>query len=101
MALTGATRSHPSLRLGASPRASKALYKCAKALAAGRGRSFITPDDVQALAPSVLCHRLVLTAEARMSGQTPESVLDEVLAALPVPPGRDELFRPAGQDGAR
>ena len=97
VALTGATRSHPSLRLGASPRASKALFKCAKALAAGRGRAFVTPDDVQELALPVLSHRLVLTAEARMSGQSPESVLTGILESLPVPPARDKLFRDAGE----
>lgn len=97
VALTGATRSHPSLRLGTSPRASKALFKCAKALAAGRGRAFITPDDIQELALPVLSHRLVLTAEARMSGQSPESVLTSILESLPVPPARDKLFRDAGE----
>lgn len=91
-ALTRATRSHPGLRLGASPRASKALYQCARTLAAGEGRDFATPDDIQTLAVPVLAHRLVLTAEARMSGVTPEQVLEELIRAIPIPPGRDKLF---------
>lgn len=65
VSLTSATRNHPALQLGASPAASRALFKCAKALAAGYGRAFVTPDDIRELAVPVLAHRLTLSAEAR------------------------------------
>lgn len=92
VAITEATRSHPDLRLGASPRATRALYRVSKAYAAVQGRDFVTPDDVQALAKPVLCHRLVLRAEAVMAGSRTESVLEEILENLPVPPQKEALF---------
>ena len=93
VALVSATRGHPLLRLGASPRASRALFKASKALAAMDGRDFVTPDDVGTLAHPVLTHRLVLSGEGRMAGQTPDGVLDEILAALPVPPSGGAVLR--------
>lgn len=102
VSLTSATRNHPALQLGASPRASRALFKCAKALAAGYGRAFVTPDDIRELAVPVLAHRLTLSAEARMSGLDTAAVLSEILDALPVPPARDQLFAaPAGGNAGR
>ena len=92
VALADRTRRSPDLRLGASPRASRALYRAAKALAAVSGRDFVTPDDVKELAEPVLCHRLVLSADAAMAGRTAREVLSEVLASLPVPPAREALF---------
>lgn len=80
-----ATRSHEALTLGASPRALLALYRGAQALAALRGRAFVTPDDVKALVLPVLAHRLLLTGQARLRGRTTEAVLQEVLERVPIP----------------
>jgi len=80
-----ATRSHPAVQLGASPRGSLGIQRSAQALAAFEGRSFIIPDDVKMLARPVLGHRVVLRPEARARGATPEQVLDEVFRAVPVP----------------
>src|SRR3546814_18719382 len=66
--LVTGTRNNPFLFLGASPRASVALLNASKALAAIRGRDFITPEDIQELAVPVLCHRVQLTAEGEMEG---------------------------------
>ncbi len=83
--LTGATRTHPMVKMGASPRGSRSLYRAAKAWAALEGRGFVTPDDVQQLAHPVLEHRLLLSNEARLSGLTAEKLLDRVLESTPVP----------------
>jgi MoxR-like ATPase len=80
-----ATRTSPSTALGVSPRGATALLATAKAWAWLSGRSFVTPDDVKALAHPTLRHRLQLRAEAELEGVTPEAVLDGVLAAVPVP----------------
>jgi MoxR-like ATPase len=80
-----ATRGHASLDLGASPRATLALHRACQALAAQRGRDYVTPDDVKQLAPYVLGHRLILTAQARLRGQTAEAVVQDVLRTVPVP----------------
>ena len=95
VALCEATRRHPDLRLGASPRASRALYRIGKAYAALDGRDYVTPDDIRALAQSVICHRLMLAPGALMSGKTTEAVLEEILAAVPVPPQGEELLAKA------
>jgi MoxR-like ATPase len=83
--LAGATRSVAGVQLGASPRASIALMKGAQALAFFDGLDFVTPDQVQELAVSVLAHRLVMEPQARFSGQTPRGVVEEVLKKLKVP----------------
>ena len=83
--LVGQTRAHKSLYLGASPRASLALLNGAKALAALRGRDFVTPEDVQFLAPSVLRHRIMLTPEREMEGTTPDDVVKQIMQAIEVP----------------
>jgi MoxR-like ATPase len=80
-----ATRRHPDLDLGASPRASMGLYRCSQALAALRGRNYVTPDEVKALAPLALSHRVILKAQARLREHTTESVINEILAQIPVP----------------
>jgi MoxR-like ATPase len=85
VAISAATRSSPELRLGASPRATLHLVRAAKAMAAMEGRDFVLPDDVRALAPTVLSHRLLPTVEATMAGQRPEDVLEVVLRRVPVP----------------
>jgi len=80
-----ATRRHPDLDLGASPRASMGLYRCSQALAALRGRNYVTPDEIKTLAPLALSHRVMLKAQARLREHTTESVIHEVLAQVPVP----------------
>ncbi|WP_245897402.1 AAA family ATPase [Hymenobacter nivis] len=83
--LVGQTRAHKALYLGASPRASLALLNGAKALAALRGRDFVTPEDVQFLAPSVLRHRILLTPEREMEGGTPDEVVQQIVQSVEVP----------------
>jgi len=83
--LVQATRTNPSLELGASPRAALALYKTSQALAAIRGRSYVIPDDIKGLVSYVLAHRLILSPQARLRGRTAEGVLSEVLTMVPVP----------------
>ena len=80
-----ATRSAPSLSLGASPRAATALLASAKAWAWLSGRDFLTPDDVKALARPTLRHRISLRPEAELEGVTADGVLDSVLATVTVP----------------
>jgi MoxR-like ATPase len=79
------TRVHPFVHYGASPRASVALLLCSKALAAIRGREFVTPDDVRDIALPVLRHRLTLRAEAELDGVTPDAVITDILGAAEVP----------------
>ncbi|TJY43494.1 MoxR family ATPase [Cohnella pontilimi] len=83
------TRSHASILLGASPRAGVALASAAKAYAFLQHRPFVLPDDVKAMAPLVLGHRLHVRSEARMQGATAASVLQDVLRQLPVPVGME------------
>ncbi len=83
--LVRATRQHPDVELGASPRGSLALYQTAQARAALRGRAFVLPDDVKAMAEAVLNHRLMLTAEARLRGRTPATIIAQILAQTPAP----------------
>jgi MoxR-like ATPase len=80
-----ATRQSPSLSLGVSPRGATALLSTARAWAWLSGRGYVTPDDIKALAHPTLRHRVQLRAEAELEGVTAESVLDTVLAAVPVP----------------
>jgi MoxR-like ATPase len=83
--LVRASRLHASIELGASPRATLALYHAAQALAAIKGRGYVLPDDVKRLAPAVLTHRLITSAQSRLRGRGPADVLTEVLATVPVP----------------
>lgn len=83
--ITHNTRNHAKLYLGASPRASLAMAKASKAMAAIRGRDFITPDDVQSVANHVLNHRIILTPEAEMEGLTTYSVIEEIIHQIEVP----------------
>lgn len=85
VSIVAVTRSHPALYLGASPRASVALLNSSKALAALRGRDFITPDDVQELAYPVLRHRIMLTPEREMEGATPDDIIKLILEKTEVP----------------
>jgi MoxR-like ATPase len=83
--VTRATRDHPALALGASPRASAALYRAAQARAALSDRSFVTPDDIKLEAKVCLGHRLMLEPGSEMEGITPADVVDELLDSVPVP----------------
>lgn len=80
-----ATRNHPDLALGASPRASLALYRAGQAMAATSGRGYVTPDDVKYLAWYVLPHRLIVSAESRLRGQQQGSIVEQVLESVPAP----------------
>ena len=80
-----ATRSNTSLSLGASPRGSLGLMRASQALAALRGREYVLPDDIKALAVPVLSHRLILKEEERLRGETPEHFLEEIIKQIPVP----------------
>ena len=89
IALADATRTHPQLVMGASPRATRNLYRAAKVWAAMDGRDFVTPDDVKALAHPVLEHRLVLESSARFTGVTAEAVLDDILSRVNAAPSAE------------
>jgi MoxR-like ATPase len=80
-----ATREHAAVSLGVSPRGTMALYRTAQARAAIRGRDYVIPDDVKALAPSVLTHRIIINPQTRLRGRTPEEVVMEVVGQVPVP----------------
>jgi MoxR-like ATPase len=80
-----ATRSHEDILLGASPRATMALYRTCQARAAIQGRAFVLPDDIKQLAPPVLTHRLVVNPQTRLRGRLSEDVVREVVNAVPVP----------------
>lgn len=83
--LAAATREDPALRLGASPRAAIQLLRAAKGLAAVAGRDHVLPDDVQQLAEPVLAHRLILSAESRLSGRSGQDVVADLVARTRVP----------------
>ncbi|MEQ8660671.1 MAG: MoxR family ATPase, partial [Gammaproteobacteria bacterium] len=83
--LVAATRTHAEVELGASPRASLALLKCAQALALADGLDFVTPDLVQELAVPVLAHRLALRSEARFGGASAAGVVAQLLERVAVP----------------
>ena len=82
--LVQATRQHPDLMLGASPRGSLALYKTGQALAALRGRAYVLPDDIKLLAPLALAHRCIVRPESALRGRTADLVVQEILAATPL-----------------
>ncbi|NNE72327.1 MAG: MoxR family ATPase [Acidimicrobiales bacterium] len=85
--LATATRRHPMLALGMSPRATLALQRVSQALAAASGRDYVTADDVKALSSYVITHRLVVSADAQLQGVAAKSVLSEILTRVPVPAG--------------
>ncbi len=82
--LVAATRSHPDLVLGGSPRASLALYKTSQALAALRGRDYVLPDDVKTLIPVTLSHRIIVKPEAELRGRSAPQVLEELMKSVPL-----------------
>jgi MoxR-like ATPase len=79
------TRSHDDIGLGASPRASIALFRTSQAMAALRGRNYVLPDDVKKVAGPVLVHRIILRPESRLRKVTPSAVIDEIIAEIAVP----------------
>jgi MoxR-like ATPase len=83
--LARATRSQKVIELGASPRAALALEHASQALAAINGRSFVRPDEIKRLAPAVLAHRLILSAQARLRGRAAEQAITELLESVPTP----------------
>jgi MoxR-like ATPase len=85
VAIAQATRSHDGLSLGVSPRAALSLYKTSQARAAMDGRDFVTPDDVKAMAETVLAHRMILTSNSRLRGRSTEQIVSDVVDSVPVP----------------
>jgi len=83
--VTRATREHPAVELGVSPRGTLALYRTSQALAALRGREYVIPDDIKYLSPSVLTHRIIIQPQTRLRGRTAEQVIAEIVDAVPVP----------------
>jgi MoxR-like ATPase len=79
LAIVQATRSHRDVALGASPRGSLALYKTSQALAALRGRDYVIPDDIKALVPLTLAHRLIVKPDSQLRGRTAGGILAEIL----------------------
>jgi MoxR-like ATPase len=79
------TRKHPEVSLGASPRGSLVLYRTAQARASVAGRDYVIPDDIKALAPACLAHRMIVSPSARIKDVTAESVLADILGSVPVP----------------
>ncbi|MDE0803130.1 MAG: MoxR family ATPase [Acidimicrobiales bacterium] len=83
--LAEATRAHPQLELGMSPRATLSMLRVSRVWAAMSGRDYVTPDDVKRLATPVLAHRLLVTPEADLQGISSSAILDDVLDSVPVP----------------
>ncbi|HEX2912308.1 MAG TPA: MoxR family ATPase [Chloroflexia bacterium] len=83
--LMNATRRHADLALGASPRSTLSLTRCAQARAALQGRDYVLPDDIKALAIPVTAHRLIVKSESILRGRTAEAVVAELLQTVPVP----------------
>jgi len=80
-----ATREHAEIELGASPRATLALYQTSQAWAAIQGRDFVLPDDVKFMAPHVLTHRLMISPKAQLRGRRPEEMVADIVDSVPVP----------------
>jgi MoxR-like ATPase len=93
LALVRATRAHPAVQLGVSPRGTLALYRACEAYAAMQGRDYVQPDDVKHLAPSVLAHRLLTTTRTRIRGKRNVELMTEIIQATAVPV---ELIAPPG-----
>ncbi len=83
--LSGATRNHEDVALGASPRASLGMFRIARAYALVQNRDYVIPDDVQALAYAVIGHRIILSPAARMRRMQPREVIDRLLESVPIP----------------
>jgi MoxR-like ATPase len=79
------TRHNKEIQLGASPRATLALYQSAQAWAAIDGRDFVLPDDIKYLAPAVLCHRMIISSQAQLRGRSAAEMVNDIVSAVPVP----------------
>lgn len=90
VSFVSATRSHPAVLLGASPRASLALMRCAQAMALINGRTYVIPEDVNTLIPYVLCHRIHLTQESKIKGITSADVIKDVKNGIMYPFGKEQ-----------
>jgi MoxR-like ATPase len=86
--LVNQTRTHPEVYLGASPRGSLTLYRVAQARAAIQGKDYVIPDDVKALAPAALAHRMIVSPAARIKDVSSDAVLGDILTKVPVPGAR-------------
>ena len=95
LAIVRATRVHPAVQLGVSPRGALALYRACEAFAAMQGRDYVQPDDVKHLAPSVLAHRLLTTTRTRIRGKRNMEIIVEIIQATPVPV--ETIVPPAGR----
>jgi MoxR-like ATPase len=85
VSIANATRNHPNIYLGVSPRGSLALFRASQAIAAMRGRGYVIPDDVKLLVKATLAHRIIVTPAARVRSITSTIILDEILQSVPVP----------------
>jgi MoxR-like ATPase len=83
--ITRETREHPEIELGASPRATMALYQASQAWAAIQGRNYVLPDDIKAVAPATLTHRLLIAPQAQLRGRSPDELVAELVDSVPVP----------------
>ena len=90
ISLTTATREHPDVYLGASPRGSLALFKTARAFVAAQSRDYVIPDDVKALAVATLAHRLINSPSARIKNVNPETIVQETLNTIAIPGARSQ-----------
>jgi len=80
-----ATRLHPKVEVGSSPRGGLALIKIARAMALINGRDFVTPDDVKDFTTDALAHRIILRIEENLEGVSPRNIIDEIVKQIPVP----------------
>jgi MoxR-like ATPase len=85
LGIVHATREHPRVRLGASPRASLALQHSAQAIAAMTGRGYVIPDDIKSVAGAVLAHRLIVDSSSQLRGTIGADIVAEILESFPVP----------------
>lgn len=91
------TRNTPSIALGASPRAGEHMVYAAKAYGLIHGRDYVIPDDVKAVAPKILNHRLLLAVDTELGGITVESLIEDTINRVKVPKGEDEVFKYRGK----
>ena len=85
MRISRATRESAELELGASPRATMALYQASQAWAGIQGRDYILPDDIKRLVLPVMGHRLIVSPQAQLHGRSAEEMIKDIIAAVPVP----------------
>jgi len=91
--LANASRRHPDVYLGASPRGSLALFKAARAYAALAGRTYVIPDDVKMLLTSTFAHRLIISPSARLKNVEARAIVEQIAASVPVPGMRAKATR--------